>query len=454
MKRSLLLALALLLALTGCSFSSPEDFYQLPKASEEYQSLERCLQEELNAGLEYAAPIKGSNTQPVIMIDLDQDGVDESVAFFRDSSGGENPLKIKLYRQNMDGNYYCYTVVEGQGTSINSVVFIQLDGGPGTAQELVVSWQMSSSVYALSAYSVEEGAAVQMMDAVNYSRYTVVDLDQDGISELVLLQASASDTAIRKAEYYKVTDHHMTLAEEVPLSLRMGTIDGVHTGLLSDGVPALFVTGSLEEKDSIEPNAAYQLTDIFTLRDGAFLSLAMDESGDSATLRYKLANDQDLDSDGIWELPVPTLLANRRLESSDTFYAITWNHYSSDGSRERAFITYYNSTDGWYYTLPEEWLSRLSLERDDTTSGNTVERGVVLYYQSPGDDEPQPILAIYKNTGTNRSTHGVSDGRTYLDGDSGAVYSARLYAGAEELGLTTDVVKTSFHLIRADWLEE
>lgn len=453
-KRILPLALAAALLLTGCGMNSPEDFYQLPKASEEYQSLERCLKAQLSSGLEYAAPIKGSNTQPVTVIDLNQDGVDEAVAFFRDPSGGENPLKIQLYRQDEAGEYYCFTTVEGQGNAINSVVFTQLDGAGNSPQELVVSWQVSTSVYALSAYSIAEDAAVQMMAPTNYSRYITADLDQNGISELVVLQLSASDTTTREAQYYVAKEGRMTEVAVVPLSQRMGTIDGVHTGMLSDGVPALFVTGSVETQEPGQVNPNYQVTDIITLRDGTFTSIAMDESGDSATLRYRLTSDQDLNQDGVWELPVPTLLANYRLEDSDTFYAVTWNNYASDGSKNRAFVTYYNSADGWYWYLPEEWLSKLSLRREDTTSGSTVERGVVFYYRAASDEEPQPIFAIYKNTGTNRNSYGVSDGRTYLGGDASAVYAVKLLEGAEALNLTTDVVASGFRLIQADWLEE
>lgn len=455
MKRpiSLLLIGALLFALSGCSASSPESFYRLPRAGEEFESLEQCLQSALNSGYEYTSPLKGSMTQAVTVTDLDGDGVEEAVAFFRDTSGGESPLKVCLYRQDEEGEYYLFTTIEGAGNAINSASFLQLEGGDGTPEELVVTWQVSSSVYALSAYSIEEGVAVQIMESMNYSRYATADLDGDGLQELVVLQLSATDTTSRQAELYRCEDHYMVQQATASLSARLANITGLHTGLLSDGSTALFVTGYIEESGTGEVNSAYQITDIFTMRDGSFQSIAMTDTGSSSTLRYYLTGDQDINDDGVWELPSPVLLSNRDKESTDSFYAITWNQYDPDGYPEAVCTTYYNNNDGWYFDLPESWLNRLQLARSDTTSGNTVERGILFYYQASSEQEPEPLLAIYKNSGSNRVTNALTDGRLYLAEESGAVYSVKLYEAAEEYDLNAEEVLASFHLIRPDWQE-
>jgi hypothetical protein len=189
------------------------------------------------------------------------------------------------------------------------------------------------------------------------------------------------------------------------------------------------------------------------MRDGSFQSIAMTDTGSSSTLRYYLTGDQDINDDGVWELPSPVLLSNRDKESTDSFYAITWNQYDPDGYPEAVCTTYYNNNDGWYFDLPESWLNRLQLARSDTTSGNTVERGILFYYQASSEQEPEPLLAIYKNSGSNRVTNALTDGRLYLAEESGAVYSVKLYEAAEEYDLNAEEVLASFHLIRPDWQE-
>ncbi|MCD8341190.1 MAG: hypothetical protein LUC87_03425 [Clostridiales bacterium] len=459
MNRTALLLSSLMLALllTGCSttISSPEDYYRLPQASEEYESLETCLQDALNSGYEYVSPLKGTNTQPVSVVDLDGDGLDEAVAFFRDTDGGENPLKICLYQQNGDGEYSLLTTIEGQGNAINSVTFCQLDGGSDSVEELLVSWQISSSVYTLSAYSVEDGAAVQMMDFTTYSRYSVVDLDADGTSELVVLQSSATDTTEKQAQYYVCQEQRMVLTGTAPLSQSLSSIDHVRTGVLSGGEAALFVSGYVTDSSATETSSD-QITDIFALVDGVFTSVALNgKSGDSSTLHYYLTNDQDINGDGVWEIPFPTLLNNFDTDSTDTFYALQWKQYDLTGETTLSTVTYYNGTDGWYLVLPEEWLSGLFLVRSDTTSGNTVERGILFYYQETEDSDPIPLFAIYKNTGTNRSERAVADSRFSLTEDSSATYSAKLYDSATENGLLdAATLRSLFYLIETDWSED
>ena len=51
---SLLLACLTAITLTGCGLKSGEDLYQLPKASAEYESLQTCLEDILDRGLEYS----------------------------------------------------------------------------------------------------------------------------------------------------------------------------------------------------------------------------------------------------------------------------------------------------------------------------------------------------------------------------------------------------------------
>jgi hypothetical protein len=82
-----LMAGALALLTTGCGFAfSPEELYSLPALPAEYTELNNCISQMIDSGAEYAAPISGTNIQPVQMKDLDGDGQQEAVAFFRNSA--------------------------------------------------------------------------------------------------------------------------------------------------------------------------------------------------------------------------------------------------------------------------------------------------------------------------------------------------------------------------------
>ena len=147
-----LLLTAVLVLLGGCSFNSPEDLYTVPKAAEDYTNLQMEIDKVRNANAEYAGPLTGSYTQPVQLMDLDGDGVQEAVAFFRTTAVDNSPpLKIYIYHQTEEGQYAVQTIIEGEGTAINSISYVDLDGHTGpngeTDRELVVSWRLSDQMY-------------------------------------------------------------------------------------------------------------------------------------------------------------------------------------------------------------------------------------------------------------------------------------------------------------------
>ena len=185
----LALLLCLSLSLCACNLRSGDDLYALPRTSVEYESLRNALQGLLDSGLEYAAPLSGSNTRPVQDVDLDGDGIGEAVAFFKDSSG----LQVYVFRQNEEGEYQEMAKIAGQGIAVNSVAYAQLHGE--NDRDIVLSWQISSGVYALSAYSVREGGYTELLAPRNYTKYAVADLNGDGQDELILLQLDPSDVS-------------------------------------------------------------------------------------------------------------------------------------------------------------------------------------------------------------------------------------------------------------------
>ena len=187
-----LLLTAVLVLLGGCSFNSPEDLYTVPKAAEDYTNLQMEIDKVRNANAEYAGPLTGSYTQPVQLMDLDGDGVQEAVAFFRTTAVDNSPpLKIYIYHQTEEGQYAVQTIIEGEGTAINSISYVDLDGHTGpngeTDRELVVSWRLSDQMYRLMAYSVSGGEANVVLPAVSYTEYTLMDMDKDNQQEIVVL---------------------------------------------------------------------------------------------------------------------------------------------------------------------------------------------------------------------------------------------------------------------------
>jgi hypothetical protein len=439
---ALCLMAGLFLLLSGCFFKSTEELYAVPQASEEYINLKAAI-DAVKGTADYAAPTSGKNTQTVQLVDLDDDGVQEAITFLRDASA-EKPLKIYIFSQTGDENYKVKTVIEGDGTAIESVYYCNLGGS--TAKEIIVSWRMSTSVRTLVAYGVDGETVTELM-RTGYSYYVPADIDKDNACELLLLQVDTENNSI--VEYYDYHKGAMALRSSAGLSEGITEVRAYRAGNLKDNVPALFVTSEYGDKGVI--------TDIFSVSNEEIRNITLDQKTgrSSETLRfYTSVEAADINQDGVLELPQPqSIRSYSKSTAADDFWIITWRQYDSSGVAWPVCTTYhnYNTYDRWYLILPDDWVGQFTLARGDTNTA-TGERAVVFSYW-PGDEktEPQPFLTIYKLTGTNRVSRSKLGNRFILKTESDAIYAAEFIKCDWNCGLTEEGLRARFDLIRTDW---
>ena len=442
---------AALLCTTGCSaFLAEDDLYQLPEMPQDYQDLTSRTQAVIDQGAEYSAPLTGENIQNIQLQDLDGDGESESaLAFFR-MAGEEKPLKIYIYRQHED-SYELQSVIEGAGTNIHSVSYVNLDEDPD--KEIVVSWQISEKVYLLAAYSVAPDQVVELF-STDYTSYQIMDMDQNGDQEIVVLKAATEGGG--DMELYNFNGGMMQLQSSAPLSSGITDVaEGeLRRGYLKGLVPALFLTCAYGEMGNSS------ITDIFAW-DTATQTLSnvtLDkEQGFSASTwgYYSVVGPTDIDKDSIMEIPISTAIQEyRQTSSASNFWINRWYKYDIKGTAWPVFTTYYNNQDGWYLILPDHWLGNITLSRNDAAGGG--ERAVVFsYWEGDNSVEPIPFLTIYRLSGSNRETRAKLPGR-FLLGDSGEdepsiLYAAKFEENSWDCGLDEESLKESFQVIRADW---
>ena len=193
------------LLLSGCMFSSsPEDMYSLPQLPSEYTELREQLDSILAAGAEYAAPTSGTNIQSVQLTDLDGDGVEEAVAFFRNADD-ENPLKIYIFRA-VGESYEQAALIESSGTAIHSIRYVDMDNDG--LREIIVGWRVSADIQALGVYSIRDYEPKLLMSSL-YTRYEALDFDGDLIQEIVLLRSDNQGDPV--AELYDWEGEDLTV---------------------------------------------------------------------------------------------------------------------------------------------------------------------------------------------------------------------------------------------------
>ena len=405
------LAMLLPFLLSGCMMmATVEELYALPKLPAEYQALSAQIESILARGAETISPTSGAKLPSVQLEDLNGDGEQEAIAFFRNNND-ERPMKIYIFRA-VDEVYEQVAVIEGSGTSIHSIRYLDMNGDG--IKEILVSWRVSAQVQALSVYGLDHFQPIALMSTA-YARYEATDLDGDDILELVIMRSDESDAGGSLADYYDWDDMSLVLRSSARLSVTVGELQWVQEGMLSSGERAVFVTGRVAGAEE----TSRAVTDILTYRDGVLSNIVLSQSTgvSSQIARFMNLQPTDIDADGATEIPMPAALYTENAE--DEKWKIYWFGYTADGRPGRRAITYHNLTDSWYLRIPESWDGHFTVVQKNISSTEHA----TIFYSTRGTRLGDELLTIYTFTGENRETQAVKGERQILRRQPNMVYA-------------------------------
>lgn len=431
-----LVVLAMLLS-TGCSFrmvASPDELYTLPNLPAEYTALNNSIQLLLSYGMEYAAPVSGSHTQNVQLMDLNGDGEQEAIVFLRNSTE-EQPLRIHIFTPVGDG-YQQTAVISGSGSNIHSFNARDLDGDEWL--ELLVGWETGAELRALTVYSLR-GSEPQELVRTGYAKYAVEDMDWDDDRELVVFGTDEQGRGI--ADLYMWKDG-LEKVSSVSLSVTVEELSagGIVSGVLRDGSMALFASGVNSENVAI--------TDILCAKKEKLVNVTLSEFTGMTTeiFRHRGLSPEDINGDGVTEIPAAVAISGDE-EGEGEYYRIDWYNYGSAGLRNPVISTYHNTTDGWYLELPTAWTGWISVTRGFISSDEIA----VTFYRR-GEDSG-PVLRICAITGSSREQKAARGNRIILSRQADVIYTAELLAANAgwDGTVTEDELRSSFHLIERKW---
>lgn len=428
LKRPALLGLLLLacLLLAGCRMDSTmEELFTLPRLPTEYTTLSRQLDQLLSEGYEYMAPTSGRNIQSLQMVDIDGDGRDEALAFFR-LNNGEKPLKIYVFHSRED-SYELTSIIESSGTAIDSIYYEDLTGDG--RKELIVGWKISADVQTVTVYDMRPGP-VQLMQS-NYTRLSFQELNGDGIPSLLLLQTNSDNQPV--AEFCSWQEGSLSVSHRCALSSTMAELNqgSVVTGKLDQDTPAVFITGINSQGIAVTDILVWQ-------EDAGLVNAALDRSTglSAATAPYRQLTPQDINGDGITELPRPGSSVSDTKQADGMVF---WEQYRPDGlaTVER---TYHCLSGGWYFILPEDWTGEVTALASDAGIGETQ---VTLSVQG------EKALSICALTGENRERRALRGNRVVLKRRTGTIYAAETLS--EIYSLDEETLRQNFNLIVHSW---
>ena len=405
-------ALLLLLLLGGCVFPSGDELLAAPKPSSNYQSLQTELEKQLAQGVSYASPSEGENRSSIQLADLDNDGVEEAITFFRGAtSATSNKFTVAVYRKQ-DDSYVCTGTIDGRGTALRSVEFPVLE--PSGKRGMVLTWRLpGDGTGALTMCDFDENCTPGIILETEYTAMELTDLTGNGAKDLLLITSDTSGKRVARLYQY-------------------------------DSKTAVFA----EEKVA---NGAGLTTDIFVYSNDTLRNLALDgeDTASHSTYRPVAVYASDVNGDGITELPRAVLMAGYKdTSSSDAVYMLDWYAYGIGKVPTKVATTYQNISDAWSLLIDQKWHDRITAIKANDGGLSYVE-----FFEYRKDKMSIPLFNIYCATGSNREYYAERTDLIQLGQTTQAIYFAKLTNEGEqsELALTGDEIKARFSLVNQAW---
>lgn len=427
------LLVAAIVTLSGC-VRTVDELYRVPRRSEGYQNLQTAMDQQLTE-LQYCAPSSGENQQAVQMADLDGDEVEEVLLFAKGSD--DRPLKIIIFSLS-DGEYQVSAKIERPGTAFDQVEYVQMDGKPGL--EIVIGTELSDQLLRnVAVYQFGAEQTEQLM-STNYRKFLSCDLNENGLSDLLVLCSREGEPDRGVVELYSMTEDGIGLCGEARLSQSVDHLKRIMIGGLSGGQQAAFVASTVDSDTMV--------TDVFAVVDGVLTNVSQsNEAGTSIkTLRSLYVYSEDIDHDGELEIPslIPVRLPTTAIPGTGKEYLIRWYALTAYGEEVVKAYTYHNYQQGWYMMLSEDTVERVCVVQ--TQSGNF---DFLLW--DPSGTKLTKLWTVYVLTGDDRSALAAKDNRFILLKTDSTVYAAELTPEAVQIGITDEVLCKAFHLIQHVW---
>ena len=419
-----------LVFLAGCSVTTVEEMYAIPKRTDAYHDLQTVIDKAMS-GLSYSAPLSGEYQQAVQMVDLDGDSVQEYLLFAK--GGSDAPLQVLVFQQQEDEFVHVDTVSHS-GSAFVQVEYAQMDDKPGV--EIIVGCQISDQLLrTMAVYSFNKGQMEQRMTA-SYTRFLTADLDQDSLAELFVLHPGEQATDNGVAEVYEIKNGNMERSNEVAMSQPADKLKRIIVGKLHDVDTGVYVASAVDENALV--------TDVFIYGEEKLTNVVVaNESGTNVrTLRNYYVYAYDIDNDTVVELPDLTPMLPVK-EMQDRQDLVRWYAMTSSGDEVLKNYTYHNFAGGWYVALNEKYAKDISVYSENNAHQ--------FYVWGDEQQNAKLLMTVYTLSGVNREEQAREEGCFVLLKTDSVIYAAALETEAERYGITQESLVHSFYLIQSAW---
>lgn len=465
----LILILSFCLFLPSCSTvgGDIDALLEAPKLTGDMYEIQNAVEAWAGGEIDLRYPKKGEYLSAFVLYDVDNDDVEEAVAFYSmadDSATGE--IHISFADKTVEGNWSVVGSVPVSAVGVEQVSFADLDGNG--QMEVVVGWNIFSALEKqVAVYTASADKFTQRL-LENYTEYVICDIMEAGYSQLLTINLNLTEkTSVAKLYHLEGSG----ITEEGSAALD-GSVTGYLTPVvakLASGKPAVYVDATKGTSSMITEILYFQAVDTSAEKASADTlqiaqsSALMSPFHDGATNENEITSRPttvemwDVDGDGVMEMPLMTALPGFSSRTDDEkLYYTAWRHYD-EKKFETVLTAVMNYAAGYYIQYPDKWL-------EGATSKITVSRNAdssvfqVSVWNAEALLKETDLFRIQQFTHADWENRDMQEYASYfvVRSDKDYVYAACIMNRDHALSLDEAGIESSFVLLntRADGAAE
>ncbi|MBE6752744.1 MAG: hypothetical protein E7559_00055 [Ruminococcaceae bacterium] len=359
------------LLLCGCESAafSADSLMRPPAAGGDGARLQKAIETHLGTLITLRYPRRAEHRSAVVRANIDGDEQEEAIVFYRPATENKGARMAVL---DMDSAGSWQMVSQGENVGeIDRVLFGDLNGDG--AADIVAGWSVfSGASRKITAHTLiggalrdihfapDEGGGDAAAGADMYTEMAIADFDYDGRSEIMSVYLNTVDgrATARMLKWKRDTYSESMLRAEGRASLdgRIAEYIGAQAGLLSHGQYGLVLDGH-------RGDGTYTTEVVCWDDEEQQLSAPLnDEETFACTCtRAQPITSQDIDADGIINIPTDRLMAGYTADDAAPLYLVTW-HRVFNGSLRRETTALMRFDEGYYVEFPERWIANVTAE--------------------------------------------------------------------------------------------
>lgn len=365
LKKAICIALICLMALSFCgcdTFTADTDaLLAPPQLSGEMYPIRLALDKATGGEYTLKYPSDGNRRSAVMLEDIDGDATFEAFAFYSTVEDEQSKMHINVIRF-IDGEWKSVAEQSLVGGGIERVEFSDLNSDG--VEEILVGWEIyGSSDLKLAVYSLDGNVLSQRM-LQQYTSFICCDLDENGEEE-IFVQHLDTAAGTNRAMLFVIDDSGVLQTAGCNMDTTVKTAYPPILSDLSSGQSAIYID---------EVKGAGSITEVLFLEKGELVNPLLKGEGvaeNTETLRPLGILSQDVNGDGILDIPVASVLANADPTSNETLYYTNYSNFNGESLTLKT-VTVINQLDGYRFTVPSRWLDRIAVYKDTDKRIRTI----------------------------------------------------------------------------------